>query len=129
MSSATKSQCVFARAPPIPAWDRICQDHRVLSVECPMKSLRVVIALGCIAVCTPSLAQNGAFTMEQVLAYPYATGLVAAHGGDHIAWVRNVAGVRNVWVADGPAFKPRQVTQYKNDDGQEITQLTFSPDG
>ena len=94
-----------------------------------MKSLRVVIALGCIAVCTPSLAQNGAFTMEQVLAYPYATGLVAAHGGDHIAWVRNVAGVRNVWVADGPAFKPRQVTQYKNDDGQEITQLTFSPDG
>jgi dipeptidyl aminopeptidase/acylaminoacyl peptidase len=43
--------------------------------------------------------------------------------------VRDVAGVRNVWVADGPAFKAHQVTQYTQDDGQEITQLTFSPDG
>ena len=67
--------------------------------------------------------------MEQVLSYPYASELAAAKNGSRIAWVRNVAGVRNVWVADGPAFKARQVTHYKNDDGQEITQLTFSPDG
>src|SRR6202012_6267821 len=74
-------------------------------------------------------AQAAPFTMQQVLSYPYAMEMVAAPHGGHVAWVRNVAGVRNVWIADAPAFKPRQVTQYKDDDGQEITQLTFSPDG
>ena len=67
--------------------------------------------------------------MEQVLHYPYASELAAAEHADRIAWVRNVAGVRSVWVADGPAFQPREVTHYTEDDGQEITQLTFSPDG
>jgi dipeptidyl aminopeptidase/acylaminoacyl peptidase len=75
------------------------------------------------------LAQGANFTLDQVLSYPYASGVVAAPSGGHVAWVRNVAGVRNVWVADAPGYKPRQVTQYKADDGQEITQLTFSADG
>lgn len=69
------------------------------------------------------------FTMEQVLSYPYSSGMVASETGGHIAWVRNVQGVRNIWVADAPAYKPRQVTKYAADDGQEITQLTFQPDG
>jgi dipeptidyl aminopeptidase/acylaminoacyl peptidase len=46
-----------------------------------------------------------------------------------IAWVRNVDGVRNIWIAHGPAFTPLQITGYAEDDGQELTQLTFSPDG
>jgi dipeptidyl aminopeptidase/acylaminoacyl peptidase len=71
---------------------------------------------------------GGTFTMEQVLAYPFVPELEAAEKGDGIAFVRVLKGVRNVWVANGPAFKPRQVTQYTADDGQEITQLTFSPD-
>jgi dipeptidyl aminopeptidase/acylaminoacyl peptidase len=56
-------------------------------------------------------------------------GLVSAPHADRIAWVRNVKGVRNVWVAQGPAFTPKQATQFTEDDGQELTQLTFSPDG
>jgi dipeptidyl aminopeptidase/acylaminoacyl peptidase len=72
---------------------------------------------------------SGTFTMEQALAYPFVPELDAAQKGDAIAFVRVLKGVRNVWVADGPSFRPRQVTQYKRDDGQEITQLTFSPDG
>jgi dipeptidyl aminopeptidase/acylaminoacyl peptidase len=67
--------------------------------------------------------------MAQVLHYPYATQLAAAERADVIAWVCNVDGVRNVWVARGPAFTPLQVTRFTDDDGQEITQLTFSPDG
>jgi dipeptidyl aminopeptidase/acylaminoacyl peptidase len=74
-------------------------------------------------------ANPGTFTMEQVLAYPFVPELDAAEKGDAIAFVRVVKGARNVWVADGPAFKPRQVTQYTADDGQELTQLSFSPDG
>jgi dipeptidyl aminopeptidase/acylaminoacyl peptidase len=69
------------------------------------------------------------FTMAQVLHYPYASELAAAEHGDVIAWVCNLDGVRNIWMARGPEFRPVKVTQYHEDDGQEITQLTFSPDG
>ncbi|HEX3398151.1 MAG TPA: prolyl oligopeptidase family serine peptidase [Steroidobacteraceae bacterium] len=69
------------------------------------------------------------FSMEQVLHYPFAAELAAAEHGDVIAWVCNLDGVRNIWLARGPAFTPSKVTQYQDDDGQEITQLTFSPDG
>jgi dipeptidyl aminopeptidase/acylaminoacyl peptidase len=78
---------------------------------------------------TSPAAANSGFTMEQVLHFPYATELAAAEHGGRIAWVRNLGGARNVWVAEGPAFTPRQVTRNSEDDGQEITQLTFSPDG
>ncbi|TAN07495.1 MAG: S9 family peptidase [Rhodanobacteraceae bacterium] len=76
---------------------------------------------------TPSATQG--FTLQQVLAYPFPQDLVAARHGDRIAWVINQNGVRNVWVAEAPKFAPRQVTRFTQDDGQEITQLTFSPDG
>ena len=66
-----------------------------------------------------------AFTMAQVLHYPYATELASAERGDAIAWVRDVDGARNVWFAHGPAFAPIQLTHYTQDDGQEITQITF----
>ena len=74
-------------------------------------------------------AQAAPFTVEQALSYPFVDNLTAAPHADRIAWVRTVRGVRNVWVADGPGLTPRQVTQFKADDGQEITGLTFSPDG
>ena len=86
--------------------------------------LSVLVACGFVKV-----PQANAFTMAQVLHYPYADELSAAEKADRIAWVRNLNGVRNVWMADGPSFKPRQMTHYTEDDGQEITQLTFSPDG
>jgi dipeptidyl aminopeptidase/acylaminoacyl peptidase len=69
------------------------------------------------------------FSMAQVLHYPFATELAAAEHGDVIAWVCNLDGVRNIWIARGPNFIPSKATQYSDDDGQEITQLTFSPDG
>jgi dipeptidyl aminopeptidase/acylaminoacyl peptidase len=87
-----------------------------------------LVAIVLVAWCARAPAA-GDFSMAQVLNYGYATELAAAEHGDAIAWVRDVAGRRNVWVARGPDFTPRQVTQYDADDGQEITQLTFSPDG
>jgi dipeptidyl aminopeptidase/acylaminoacyl peptidase len=87
---------------------------------------------GSLAAAGPAAASNAGtadFTMEQVLHYPFADELAAAEHADRIAWVRNVDGLRNVWIADGPGFRPHQVTHYTADDGQEITQLTFSPDG
>src|SRR5258708_727264 len=87
-----------------------------------------VLALILAPVVAHASAHSG-FTMAQVLHYPYASELASAEQGDVIAWVRDVDGARNVWLARGPAFSPVQLTQYTEDDGQEITQLTFSPDG
>lgn len=76
-----------------------------------------------------SAQQNNGFTLQQVLSSPFPSDLVAAPTGERIAWVFDAEGKRNVWVAEGPEFKARQLTQYNNDDGQEITQLSFTRDG
>ena len=86
------------------------------------------VLLALLALPLASLARSS-FTMAQVLHYPYATELASAEQGDAIAWVRDLDGARNVWFAHGPDFAPVQLTHYTEDDGQEITQLTFSPDG
>src|SRR3977135_2865808 len=93
------------------------------------RSLTLVILTLCLAPFAAHSATRSEFTMAHVLRYPYTSELASAQHGDVIAWVRDVEGVRNVWLAHGPAFTPLQLTQYSEDDGQEITQLTFSPDG
>src|SRR5581483_4210403 len=76
-------------------------------------------------------ADSGAqhFTLQQVLDYPFPQGLAAAEKGSSLAWVINLRGVRNVWIAQSPDFKPKQLTHFTEDDGQELTNLTFSPSG
>jgi dipeptidyl aminopeptidase/acylaminoacyl peptidase len=68
-------------------------------------------------------------TLQQLLAYPYVSGLAASESGDRYAWVENVRGVRNIWSASVADTAPRQLTHYTEDDGQELGQLTFSADG
>jgi dipeptidyl aminopeptidase/acylaminoacyl peptidase len=67
--------------------------------------------------------------LEQSLAFPFVSDLGASKRGDSIAWVGRQNGVRNIWVASGADFHPRQVTDSRDDDGQELTSLAFSPDG
>jgi len=74
-------------------------------------------------------APQSGFTLEQVLSYPFPLDLTSSQHSDRIAWVIDQNGVRNVWVAKAPDFKPHQVTRFTQDDGQEITQLTFSSSG
>ncbi len=83
----------------------------------------------CVTPCALSAAPRSEFSIEQVLHYPYASELASARDADAIAWVRTLDGVRNVWLARGPSFAPLQITHESADDGQEITQITFSPDG
>src|SRR5215510_8130017 len=72
---------------------------------------------------------NGEFTLEQVLSSPFPTDLSASKKGDKLAWVFYEQGKRNIWVAEAPLFKGRKLTSYDEDDGQEITEPVFSPDG
>ncbi len=87
--------------------------------------LTAAVAAWCIAVSPPS----GAFELERALAEPYVTEVVAAARAERIAFVEERAGVRNVWTAAAPAFEPRRLTRYADDDGQEIRGLTLTPDG
>lgn len=64
-------------------------------------------------------------TLQQILGYSFVSALTAADHTDHIAWVEEVNGVRNIWAAAGPGFAPHQLTHYTADDGQELTQLRF----
>src|SRR5579863_3356838 len=74
-------------------------------------------------------ASPARFSLEQVLSAPFPSGLTAAPKGGAVAWILNEHGARNVWIADAPAYSGRRVTNYRDDDGQEIAQLTWTPDG
>lgn len=69
------------------------------------------------------------FTVEQILSAPFPSQLTAAETGERVAWVFNLKGAQNVWVADGPRFEPRQVTHYSGDTGQPLASLRITPDG
>ena len=70
-----------------------------------------------------------AFTLEQVMGAPFPSDLTAAPTGGAVAWVFDTSGVRNVWIAEPPDYRGHAVTSYTEDDGQEITELAFTPDG
>jgi dipeptidyl aminopeptidase/acylaminoacyl peptidase len=74
-----------------------------------------------------SLAQR--FTMEDVISYPLASELTASKTGSKIAWTYNDQGKRNIYVAEGPAFKPRKLTFFEEDNGQELSGISVSADG
>jgi len=75
----------------------------------------------------PALAQSGSFSLEQVKSLPFPDGLTAR--GQKLAWAFNEQGLRNVYVAEAPDWKARRLTDYKEDDGQELTSLQLSADG
>jgi len=86
-----------------------------------------VLALLTIMLAARASAQS--FSLEQVLSSPFPSELIASKNGDKIAWVFDHLGKRNIWIAEAPAFKGRQLTRNDRDDGQEITEPVFSPDG
>src|ERR1700722_2217596 len=89
--------------------------------------LRTALAVALLFV--PSVFGGADATLDEVLSYVYDSGLVASEKGDRFAWVENLRGVRNIWSAAAADSQPRQLTHYTADDGQELTQLTFSADG
>src|SRR6266516_244444 len=87
------------------------------------------VALAVALAAAPLTAQQPAFTLEQALAAPFPDNLVAAPAGGAVAWVFNANGARNIWFAAPPDYQGRQVTAYPDDDGQEIGDLAWTPDG
>jgi dipeptidyl aminopeptidase/acylaminoacyl peptidase len=67
-------------------------------------------------------------TLEQFMSHPIESNLAVSQDGKNIAWVINDHGKRNILVKTGTDL-PRLLTDYQLDDGQEISQLVFSPNG
>jgi dipeptidyl aminopeptidase/acylaminoacyl peptidase len=79
-------------------------------------------------VLVPASAQ---FTLQQVMSGTFNSDLHAAPKGSLVVWVANQEGKRNVWVADvgGGDSKARMLTAYTADDGQDISDFAWAPDG
>ena len=89
--------------------------HRLVG-SCLAASALVVALLG-----PRPAAQAPAFTLDDVLSYPFPDNLISAPAGNAVAWTFNERGQRNVYVATAPDFAARRVTAYLRDDGQELT--------
>ncbi len=75
----------------------------------------------------PSIAQS--FKMEDIISYPLASELTSCASGSKIAWTYNDQGKRNIYVAEGPEFKPRKLTSFDEDNGQQLSSISISTDG
>ncbi|MGC1906851.1 MAG: prolyl oligopeptidase family serine peptidase [Candidatus Acidiferrum sp.] len=93
---------------------------------------RGLLVLGFVLLIQVAVAQTPSpkpFTLEQVLSAPFAENLVAAKKANRVAWTLDEEGKRSIWVADGPTFQARRLTSSIEDDGQELSELSFSDDG
>jgi len=77
-------------------------------------------------------AAQGPFTLEQVMSSPFPSEMVAAPAGGRVAWLFDARGARNIWIAElteGGRYHSRQLTNYADDDGQDVAGLVWTPDG
>ena len=74
-------------------------------------------------------ADAARFSLKQVMSAPFPSELTVSHNAGKVAWVLDENGARNIWVAEGPDYKGRRLTKFTADDGQEIAQMSWTPDG
>jgi dipeptidyl aminopeptidase/acylaminoacyl peptidase len=92
------------------------------------KRAAVVVACAAASWLAGTEARQG-ISLEALLSAPFPSEIAAAPQGGRVAWIENARGARNVWTAAAPYVARRQLTSYAGDDGQDITSLTWSPDG
>jgi dipeptidyl aminopeptidase/acylaminoacyl peptidase len=94
-----------------------------------MRTPVIALIAAVITVSAAPQSPSRSFSVEQILSFPSPENLTVSPVGSTIGWSFNERGVRNVYVASGPAFAARRITTYRDDDGQELTRLAFSSDG
>ena len=86
-------------------------------------------ALAVLAACSATAHAASNVTLERLLSAPFPSDLIASASGGRIAWVSNERGARNIWTAAPPSYTGARLTSYKDDDGQEIAEMAFTPGG
>ncbi|QKS02045.1 S9 family peptidase [Sphingomonas sp. CL5.1] len=91
---------------------------------------RALLLAGFAALSVPRVAGAEAPSgLESFLSYTFVGELSAPEAGDRIAWMELHKGRRNIWLARAPDYAPRRLTDGTADDGQDLSELAFSPDG
>lgn len=82
-----------------------------------------------LALTAPAGAQS--FTIQQVMSAPFCSELQAAPKSGGLLWVANEQGKRNIYVAEpsGGEFTVHRVTSDDADDGIDVGDVTWTPDG
>jgi dipeptidyl aminopeptidase/acylaminoacyl peptidase len=91
----------------------------------------IAVGLSFLAVPGAGAGQTAEFTIEQALSAPFTSELRAAPAKGRLAWVANIDGRRNIWIAEpasGSGYTSHQITRYTEDDGQELSAPQFTPD-
>src|SRR3954451_20660925 len=84
-------------------------------------TLGILLAAACFA--------QTQFTIENALSAPFATSPLPSPTGAKVAWLLNERGQRNIWVASAPDWNGRKITAFNKDDGQDIVDVVWSPEG
>ena len=88
---------------------------------------KIVYSLVLIIFQLTAIAQN--FTLEAVKSYAFPSELIRSTSGDKIAWALDEKGIRNIYVAEAPTYEVRKLTNFTEDDGQELTSISISDNG
>ncbi|HEX6943963.1 MAG TPA: S9 family peptidase, partial [Gemmatimonadaceae bacterium] len=83
-----------------------------------------------LTVAAPALAaQQAKPTIEQFMSPASPLDLVAAKKADRLAWMAYDRGMRNVYTAAAPDFRPVRLTRFLEDNGIDVTDVTISDNG
>jgi len=98
-----------------------------------LRLVSVAVVLSSVSSLAGAVQPGGkGFSLQQVMSAPFNSDLIAAPAKNKFAWLSNAEGRRNIWIAtpagNGHDYVSRQITHYLGDDGQEITDLQWSPD-
>ena len=69
------------------------------------------------------------FSLESITSYPFISEIATSVNGQIAAFSINQQGSRNIYVGQAPEFILRKLTNYNDDEGQEITGVTISSNG
>ncbi|HLJ77766.1 MAG TPA: hypothetical protein VKT75_10140, partial [Acidobacteriaceae bacterium] len=93
-----------------------------------LQRLAAVLAVISCAV-LPLSAQSSGFSLQQVMSAPFCSGLQAAPKGNRILWIADEQGKRNIYVAEPGGSSVHRVTSDNADDGIDVGDITWTPDG
>ena len=75
------------------------------------------------------LMAQGKATVEQFLSPASPLEITSARNADRVAWMTYDRGLRNVYTAAAPDFRPVRLTRFLEDDGTDLTNVSVSDDG
>ncbi len=88
------------------------------------------ILLTLLAVALPvSLPGQQKPTIAQFMSPASPLEITAAKKADRVAWMAYERGMRNVYTAAAPSFRPVRLTSFLKDDGTDLTEVSLSDDG